>query len=499
MATDPWSSLGFQPDPPSKGKSLASAAGRGLLEGAQALRIPGVSLPQTVNLQQAEAYLDRVAPVRDENAERIVRRGAKLLPTAAVGPESIALKGAQLALGTLGGELASALGAGKTGQSVGEVAGLLGPSAIKGIKGFLSAPTEKLPSGLTKPRAVESGRKGSGVISPQRQEETLGKLNEEAKSLAESSLKKRLPILEDIEKGVDFDAKFSHGFKELQDIAKKANPNIDTAPVRTLMRDTLEKYTGIPNLHGDAKKVITEIKAFGRKPAINLDSLLRTYRSNNQKIKNIYETSRLTGTQKEYVDFLTDMNRSIAQSFKSTLPEDSYFVKQFEDLNKEYGQYRNALKTQASLKPILGGSPTPANLKKLADPKTEKRLSLAVGEEGAKEITQIAKDLDAASSAIKSIPKKDLGRWNALLPLAYVADIPGILKAGIGIHKLKNVSSWLYGRWLSNPAQRDAYKNALEAIKSGNIGAYGKAANVLKSGRETEKEDTWDELGFVPD
>lgn len=498
MTTDIWSSLGFEPDPPSKGKSIASAAGRGLLEGAQSLRIPGVSLPQTATLQQAEAYLDRVAPVRDEAAERIVRRGAKLLPAASIGPESVGLKSAQLGLGVLGGELAKALGSGNTGEAIGEVAGFLGPAAIKGLKSFFGAPTEKLASGLSKPRAVDSSRKLSAAITPARQEETLSKLNEEARGLAESSLKKRLPILEEIEKGTDFEGKFSSGFKELQDLAKKANPIINTGPVRSLMRDTLEKYTGIPNIHGDAKKVLSEIKAFGRRPAMDLDTLLRTYRSNNQKIKNIYETSRLTGTQKEYVDFLTDLNRSIAQSFKSTLPEDSYFVRQFEDLNKEYGQYKNALKTQASLRPLLDGNPTPANLKKLADPKMEKRLSLAVGEEGAQEITQIAKDLQTASSAIKAIPKKDLGRWNALLPIAYLADIPGILKSGIGLYKLKNVSSWMYGRWLSNSAQRGAYKEALNALKEGNIGAYSKAANILKDIEEPE-QDMWSDLGFVAD
>ncbi len=498
MTTDPWTSLGFEPDAPSKTKSIVSAAGRGLLEGAQALRIPGVSLPQTVTLGQAEAYLDRVAPVRDEKAESIVRRGAKLLPAAAIGPESVPLKAAQLSLGVLGGELAKAVGAGGKGQVFGEIAGLLGPTAIKGLKSFFNTPTEKFPSGLTKPRAIDSNHKTSGVISPRRQEETLNKLNQESKGLVETSLKKRLPILEEIEKGTDFEGKFSSGFKELQDLAKKANPTINTEPVRSLMRDTIEKYSGIPNLHGEAKKVISEIKAFGRRPAMNLDPLLRTYRSNNQKIKNIYETSRITGTQKEYVDFLTDMNRAIAQSFKSTLPEDSYFVRQFEDLNKEYGQYKNALKTQASLRPILDGNPTPANLKKLVDPKTQKRLSLAIGEEGAQEITQIAEDLQTASSAIKAIPKKDLGRWNALLPLAYLVDVPGILKAGIGLHKLKNVSSWIYGRWLSNPTQRGAYKEALNALKQNNIGAYAKAANTLKNIEEPEK-DTWEELGFTPD
>ena len=493
---DPFLDLGFKPNPPSKGKSVASAGLRGLLEGASSLRVPGVSLPQTANLAQAEAYLDRVAPVRDEMTEKVVRRAAKLTPTVAIGAESIPAKAAQLALSTAGGQIAKSLGAGSTGQAIGEIGGLIGPSLFKGAKALVKGgEVQTLPSGLQKPRVLD--RKAAGTITKYRQENALNQLNQQAKQLTEKSLKTRLPILEQVEKGVDFEGQFSKGFSELQDLAKKANPNIDIKPVTNLIDKTIEKYVGIPKLHPEAKKITSEIKAFRKRPAADLDSLLRTYRSNNQKIKNIFETSRITGAQKEYVDFLTDMNRSIAESFKSTLPEDSYFVRQFENLNKEYGQYKAGLKTKAALEPILGGNPTAANLKKILDPKSQKKLELAMGKEGAQEIRQIAQDLDSASEAIKSIPKKDIPKWSPLLLASILAEIPKGLKALLVAKKAKNIGSWLYGSWLSSPETRKAYKEALNAIKTGNLGAYSKAAKILVNDDSKEKLDEWEELGFI--
>lgn len=485
---------GFK-EPVSKSRSAISAPIKGLIKGLQNLNplSPSGPIPQELG----ERITEEVLPTKKEH--RYLERAGKLAPFALTGPEGIGLKALQLALGTAGGEIAEEAGAGNLSQAISELAGMSLPGlartgAKKGIEKvteLIKAPKEKLPSGLSKPRALEAKYAEKGIISPERQESSIKKLNEEASKLTKESIEKELPISKQIQQGFDFEKKFEQDFGKIQKLADKANPDIDITDISNLLSKTTQRYRGIPKLHPEAEKVMTEVRALRKQPQTSLKNLLRIYRSNNQKIRNIYETSRLTGKQQEYVDFLVDLNRNISKSFERTLPEDSAWLKRFKEANSNYKQYRDSLKTLNILNPILEQRATPASLQKFAsDPKLQNKLQLSMGKEGADQIIKIAKDLKSAQDAIKRIPAKELKIWDAIFPVGMF--IP-FIKIPAFIPGLKKMYDWLrrgYGLFLTTSSRRKAYNKALKAIVDKDFESYKEATNILKMELEKKPESS---------
>lgn len=484
----------------SRVRSIASAPVKGIIKGSEQLSHLADPTQMILNLlaPQKESTLSKLAeqvlPTHNEGLENVLERSGKIAPAAALGGGG-ALSTILSALGGGAlGELAKEQGIGETGQSVAELGGMGIPGilrgAAKGAASFLKSPIEKLTSGLTKPRAVGAKFAEKAIISPARQEKTIANLNREASKFAETTLKKEVPLTEQIKNGVDFESQFEQRFGVLQKVAEKANPEIDISPVSKFMSETASKYRGIPQLHPEAAKIKTEVRAFGNRAPTDLKSALHTYRSNNKKIKGIYETSRLTGKQQEYVDFLVDYNKNIAKSFENTLPKDSAWVKEFKDTNQFYKSYRDAQKTLGLIEPIIEQKATPASIRKFAsDPKLQKKLELSMGKKGADEIVQIAKDLELATDSIKKIPAKEFNVWNSIFPLSIL--IPGVKIPGgvFTAHKVLDVGRRGYGFLLSTPSRRASYQKALKAINEGNKALYIQAAEDFKKALGREKEE----------
>lgn len=113
---------------PSRGKSLASAALKGVSKGANALN-PMFFGPVPTN----QKFLNKLLPSQEKDAEDILERAGELAPLIATGPEGIGLKIAETGLGALGGHLAEQEGYGKGGQFVSELVGLSFPGLIKSL------------------------------------------------------------------------------------------------------------------------------------------------------------------------------------------------------------------------------------------------------------------------------------------------------------------------------------------------------------------------------
>ena len=472
---------------PSKLRSAISAPLKGFLKTAQTINPFGSIGP--ISAQLGERILEEVLPSLPEHA--ILERAGKLAPYAAIGPEGLVAKGGQLAASTLTGELAKAAGLGETGQSIAEAAGFALPGLAKAggkaVKSLVKPVEEKLPSGLTKPRAAEAKFPKAAYISKERQGAVIDKLNEQAAELGQKSVEKHVPIVKQIEKGVDFESKFQKDFENVQQMAEKANPEINITPISELISQVRKKYSGIPKLHPEGKKVVEEMKAFGNRPQTSLKNLLKIYRSNNQKIKNIYETSKITGRQQEYVDFLVDMNKKITESFKKSLPEDSAWLKKFEQTNAEYRNFQNARKVVSQLKGLLSETPTRSEIERLAEnKKVQDKLALSMGEEGSKEVIQIAKDLKTATQSLKKIPKTELTKFDAVFPLYFL--IPWVGKA-FGAVKAIKAARYGYGWFLSTPSTRIAFEDALKALSNQDLNAYKKATTLLSKELERKQKD----------
>ena len=360
----------------------------------------------------------------------------------------------------------------------------------KAVKSLAEKKPETLPSGLEKPRAIEANFPKLATVSKEAQKEKLQSLNEAASELTKGVIEKRLPISKKIEAGHNFQEEFKEKFGKINKLAEDFRPQIEVIPIDEFMQTTSKKYQGIPNPHSDAKKILKEIDK-QKKSSFNpndLSNQLKIFRSNNRKRSDIFEQAYVKGSHKEYADWLKEHNDAIVKSIESAFPEDSSFVKMFKDANADYNHYMSALESKKILEPILGANPTPKNLVKLAnDPKTVKKLQLAMGKQGAEEIGQIAKDLKLAKESIQQLPKTELTKFDQILPLGFLLDtaFPGIGK-GIGIvYSAKKLAQFGYGRLLMNSKNRTSYREAIKAIVDNNPQAYSTAVSKFD---KTEEE-----------
>ena len=380
-------------------------------------------------------------------------------------------------------------------EHIAEFAGSFTPKEIgTGIKNLPKllpkSIKEKLPSGLTKPKAVDSKLTRLAIGHPDKQAKAIESLEKEAGVLAKKSVEKSLPISKKIEEGFDFAKDHERRFAALKHSAEKYNPTIDITPVSDFLRAETQQYRGIPQLHAEGKKVMSEIKALRSKPQTELKNLLKIFRSNNQKRTSIAETKFVKGKQTEYANFLKNLNSKIEESIGNTLPQDSAWLKEFKDTNKQYSQFLKSKDALKSLDSVLRGKATPARLEKLAyDKIAQKKLAMTMGEQGAQEIAQIAKDLSIAKAAIKKMPAKVMKEWEKLLLIGLI--IPGthgiapVIGAYKGIELGRRGLGWL----LSRPSTRKQYQLALKAIINDDKKAYVAAATSLANSLNEEGEE----------
>lgn len=483
---------------PSRARSIASAAPKGAIKG-----LHDISALLSLNPESREGgkfykrdreLIEEFLPTQDKGIENFLERAGSLAPTIAAGPGGLGVKALQIAAGAAGGELAKGIGFGGTGQAVGELAGLSGPGLLKAagrkISGIKNAPIEKLPSGLTKPRAVEAKRPRLGTITKEQQTNAIDKLNKETSQLAKTAIEKHVPISQKIQQGFDFDTHFKNAYGPLKDAAFRANPQIDITPISDLLSKQRKAFAGIRNPHPDAMKIIKDVKRFSNNPTTGMRDLYKIRLSNNAKKKHIYETGLVSGKQREYIKYLDDFNRAIDESFKNTLPANSPWIKEFSSLNKEYGSYQKGLKVLDSLKEVIGDVPNLKSLGKLlSNPKSQQKLAINMGQTGADEIIQIAKDAKLATQSIRNIPKKEWGKWDAAFPLGYFVPVAGSL-LGTGATVVKGIQGAraTYGRFLTTPARRKATASALKAITKNDLDAYKRATTRLLTAIDEEED-----------
>lgn len=466
-------------------QSASSAYLKGLAEESHGINPLGNFGP--VPLELGKKVMEHFLPSKEEH--EWARRAGKLTPVVALGEGSLPLKAAELAASTLGGEYAKEEGLGELGQTLTEAASMGLPGLVKGvtkagIKAIKSTPS-KLPSGLNEISAIDSKLSKFGTISKERQAAVIGKLNQEASKIAEKSVEKHLPISKELKKGVDLEGRLHEDFGKLKLAAEKSNPEIDITPISELLSENSKKYKGIPNPSSEVKSIISEVKALRNKPQTGLSNLLKIFRDNNKKMKHIYETAMIGGKQEEYVNFLRSLNKSIEQSFERTLPEDSAWLSQFKKLNNEFREIKNAEKTTGRLKGILSSKPKLSELDKLiSDVKTQERLRLSMGKEGANEIIQIASDLRKSHDALKKMPSKQFNKFDHAFPLYYL--IPFVGKA-IGGYKTAQAGRYFLGWIMSTPSRRRAYTDALNAFAKSDLEGYKKATAILKSELDKKK------------
>lgn len=164
---------------PSRAKSLLSAPIKGLIKGAAGLT---PFLPRgPISPQAGEKILNQAMPTQEKGAEKFLERAGELVPLAAIGPEGIGLKAAQLGASAGLGHLAEQVGGGKGSQAVAEIAGFTFPGLFKSLG-------MKVADLFTKKAATSAGQTASKLAQVKPQQ-----VNEGLREAAQ-----RLGVLEDV-------------------------------------------------------------------------------------------------------------------------------------------------------------------------------------------------------------------------------------------------------------------------------------------------------------
>lgn len=344
---------------------------------------------------------------------------------------------------------------------------------------FPKTEIERLPSGLSKTKVLEENPLSKfATITKERQKSAIRTLDQEASQLARKSVEKHLPLSQQIEEGFDFQENLRGKFGRLKNLAEKSKVQVDVTPLSELLSKTSSEIRGIPRPSPDIVKIKSEIDALRNNPQTSLKNLLRIYRDNNKKQRAIRERALLTGSQKEYSDFLAEMNRSIYDSFKRTLPEDSLWLKSFKKYNDSYKEFQNTRNALKLLDPFLRGEITPGKLARIAqDEPTQKRLQFSMGKEGASEVIQLARDLKSSRIAIKKIPIQRLKAFDDIYPIGLL--IP-FIKIPVAIVKGTQMARNAMGYYLTTPSRTKMADKAVKALNHNDIEAYKKATQELK-------------------
>lgn len=369
------------------------------------------------------------------------------------------------------------------------------PVENKSIESVTKEPGKFL-SGVPKPRAYNASRPGLGLIDPESSKKAISHINQEASKLIREKAIKKMPIIEEINSGVDFKSAFKKDFGEVIDLAKKYNTPIDTDSLKDFLSKSKEPYLKIPVPHSAGKKILNEVNKYrkmvrdGNEPMM-LYEQLRMYRSNNRKLNDIYKTSHLTADQEEYSNFLLEYNKEIAKSIKNTLPDDSSFVKLFEQKNSEFSKYQDAVKVRGILGPVVGEKPTFNNWKRLAsNDKVFEKLQHSAGKESAIEYRDLARDVVGAVESIRKIPKKTMISFFPGVEKVLEQVIPAEAVPLLYIKKGVNIAQMGYGRYLAKPAGISLIRKALNAIENMDKKAYKEAVEELKNFPENSKDQT---------
>lgn len=468
-----------------KAKSMANAFGHGLQDFSESLGLEKAFLnDEEIAAMEARDNAPEGPPEyfphEDEPEERFLRRLGRNAPLAPISPISAIAS-------TAAGSVAEEAGVGEGGQAAAEFIGGLGKPIVQiGKAASKIGPKAKqfLPSGIEKPRAMGSKLSKYAQIGEKTQENAIKKIDAKAAQLTEEAVHKHLPISQKMKQGFDFEKQFQDRFRNVEQSARAANVKVDLAPVKALNAKYVQRYEGIPNPHVEATQIQKEIKAFNAKPPDSVAKALKTYRSNSSKITKLEETAQTSGRQKEYVDYLKAQNRAITESYDISLPDKSAWLNEFKSSNKDFSQYKRSQQALKQLEEVIQARATPAGIEKLVyNSAAQKKLARAMGQQGADEVIQIAKDMKGAVDSLKGISKSTLTKFDAAFPSTYLIPIVGkIVGATTTLNSAQKIARNALGFWLSRPETRRAYGDAIKALKNQDLDAYKRAAAVLTKG-----------------
>ena len=466
----------------------AQGATREALEESEAMQEARQLFPQDfpapLSEQEKQKYIQGTAQMfpTQANVERFVEektglplqaktKAQKLLR---LGGEAASFRPGDLAQKAKAGVIAPVISGGLqvagVPEEVANVAGLVGSNVS------LKKTQETFPSGLQKPRAAESKLTKFASVPEELKARRIKELDKEAKQISQKILERERPLTKKIQEGYDFSKEFKEGFGQLNKAAEKFKTPLDNTPIQDFLYDKIAKLRRISAISPESKKILQKAKNLYRKPIMDLDNGLKSYREINDEISQITKNYTRYGSQPDYLNFLNELKSNIRESFKQTLPEDSPWLNSFLNLNQRYADFQNTQKAIAQAESVFGKNLKSDTLIKIAtNPKNKDKLIRNFGKKGAEDILELTNNLAKAKSSITQISTKDVKSFSDALPnlkesavaSGLIYFLPGLGKTfalGAAAKAPINYGRFLLGKYLTNPTVKRNYIGALKAI-----------------------------------
>lgn len=454
--------------------------------------------------EQVSSFLDMLGIPKQEEAdvEKFAGRFGRLSGGGAALTGNIPLSISTGLTGGLGGYLAEKAGFGPTGQAVAEFV-----SSLRGRK-----PTTKVETGkISQPRAATKALspKEQGFLTPERLTKQLNKVNEEAAEISKTIGKENKiyqAVSKSIEAGEPILKRFDQAFRGLEDTARQFNPPINAETLNNFLKKEAQQYakTGAPT---DLSKFVNEqIKGWSEHGEDLLFNMMRRYRLNNERIGEIFRREPSGKTRNQMIHFLTEMNNSIADSFRNTFSQKSpkaigqtnlgaEWLNAFEETNRAYSSFLNTQKARSILEPLSKKELSDADLSKfLKSERTWEDLNRFLGVEESGKLKTLLEDMQTAKSALKNISVKEVAP--EILKNFLLHQIPGLGKIS-NFLSLPKIWNWAKGRFYSSPEFTESFHEFAEALKKKNLPAATNALKNISSAKEEKKKEKESALPFT--
>ena len=406
-------------------------------------------------------------------------------------------------LGATSAQAGKEFGVGERGQTLLELLGF-GIKDLKKLGKLFTREAPKTVSGLELPRVAQREGKGfkffKPIISEGRKKRVQEKLATQATELIGNIKKERLPVSEEIEKGIDVAARNEKLFEKVSGIAEKLPGKIESKHISDYL-ETVEKniLTKSPVPTQEEKqilKLIQEYKsAFGETEGgvrfYKPKEYLNQFRNINKDAKKLFETEFVHGKRLDTMNFYEGLKDSIEKTFEGNTPKE--FSNLFKETNQEFSQLKRLEEFETIMENVSkDGILDPSKLETyIKNPKKANVLRKQIGKEGFEQMKEISKDLSKAKKNLGLIEEKGL-LGIVKSPSTYLA--PALQAFGMtktaGLSLAPQIIKRIRGWYLTNPAGKKITTNLLKAVRTGNEKAIGKQLILFNDKlRELEKEE----------
>lgn len=385
--------------------------------------------------------------------------------------------------GVLGAVTTAALKAGGANETAADITGDLaagGTAALKKEPRTLSAQAQRFQDigqkhGLPMMEAMARDEFAySAKISQRRKAALDAKLGMSSQEAIDEIIAGKLPISKAKAQGVDLEAFEDFAYEEAGKLAKSNPKVLDTAQ---MVQEIDAEIARIKSLapspssgQQEAIRILENEKNILGSANPNTEQLINQRSNYNKEVKGIYKKGEYTPVEEEVKNAYGFLNGSIDRTIESQAGKkvsDSYKVAR--DI---YAQNVKLARTEGLLNKAFDGGYSAKKLNRLLNSKQGQKLRTDIGEDGVKELREIAEFGETAQNATAQYAKSSkygstFKEWGPLAGFL-LARIPKGKTVGI-LLAAKPLGDYIRGYVLTNPAARTVYKDILKNAANGSF------------------------------